>query len=36
MPISRDVFFNGKRYVRRDRAGEVDEAFGLSLAPLLA
>ncbi|EJZ20020.1 replication initiation protein RepC (plasmid) [Rhizobium sp. Pop5] len=27
---------NGKRYVRRDRAGEVDEAFGFSLAPLLA
>ncbi|MGO8053163.1 plasmid replication protein RepC [Rhizobium leguminosarum] len=27
---------NGKRYVRRDRAGEVNEAFGFSLAPLLA
>ncbi|MGH0214467.1 plasmid replication protein RepC [Sinorhizobium meliloti] len=27
---------NGKRYVRRDRAGEVEEAFGFSLAPLLA
>ncbi|NKN08604.1 plasmid replication protein RepC [Rhizobium laguerreae] len=27
---------NGKRYVRRDRTGEVDEAFGFSLAPLLA
>ncbi|SCB58220.1 replication initiation protein RepC [Rhizobium aethiopicum] len=27
---------NGKRYVRRDRAGEIDEAFGFSLAPLLA
>ncbi|MGZ2486718.1 DNA primase [Rhizobium pisi] len=27
---------NGKRYVRRERAGEVDEAFGFSLAPLLA
>lgn len=27
---------NGKRYVRRDRTGEVNEAFGFSLAPLLA
>ncbi|MGR9433379.1 plasmid replication protein RepC [Rhizobium leguminosarum] len=27
---------NGKRYVRRDSAGEIDEAFGFSLAPLLA
>ncbi|ARM14753.1 MULTISPECIES: plasmid replication protein RepC [Rhizobium] len=27
---------NGKRYVRRDRAGEVNDAFGFSLAPLLA
>lgn len=27
---------NGKRYARRDRAGEVEEAFGFSLAPLLA
>ncbi|MBX4909412.1 MULTISPECIES: plasmid replication protein RepC [Rhizobium] len=27
---------NGKRYVRRDSAGEVNEAFGFSLAPLLA
>ncbi|NKL00998.1 replication initiation protein RepC [Rhizobium leguminosarum bv. viciae] len=27
---------NGKRYVRRDRAGEINEAFGFSLAPLLA
>lgn len=27
---------NGKRYARRDRAGEVSEAFGFSLAPLLA
>ena len=26
---------NGKRYVRRDRAGEVEEAFTFSLAPLL-
>lgn len=27
---------NGKRFVRRDRAGHIDEAFGFSLAPLLA
>ncbi|NKM22730.1 replication initiation protein RepC [Rhizobium laguerreae] len=27
---------NGKRYVRRDSAGEIAEAFGFSLAPLLA
>ncbi|MEZ2128021.1 MULTISPECIES: plasmid replication protein RepC [unclassified Sinorhizobium] len=27
---------NGKRYARRNRAGEVNEAFGFSLAPLLA
>ncbi|MBY3575461.1 replication initiation protein RepC [Rhizobium laguerreae] len=27
---------NGKRFARRDRAGEVEEAFGFSLAPLLA
>lgn len=27
---------NGKRYARRDRVGEIDEAFGFSLAPLLA
>jgi replication initiation protein RepC len=27
---------NGKRYARKDRAGEVEEAFGFSLAPLLA
>lgn len=27
---------NGKRYVHRDRAGEVEQAFGFSLAPLLA
>jgi replication initiation protein RepC len=26
---------NGKRFVRRDRDGQVDEAFGFSLAPLL-
>ncbi|CDZ41713.1 Replication protein C [Neorhizobium galegae bv. officinalis] len=27
---------NGKRYARRSRAGQVEEAFGFSLAPLLA
>ncbi|CDZ49435.1 Replication initiation protein RepC [Neorhizobium galegae bv. officinalis] len=27
---------NGKRYARRSRAGEIREAFGFSLAPLLA
>ena len=27
---------NGKRFVRRNRAGQIDEAFGFSLAPLLA
>lgn len=27
---------NGKRYARRDRVGEIGEAFGFSLAPLLA
>ncbi|MBY5453954.1 replication initiation protein RepC [Rhizobium leguminosarum] len=27
---------NGKRFARRDRAGEVEEAFGFSVAPLLA
>ncbi|MDB5523407.1 MAG: replication protein [Rhizobium sp.] len=27
---------NGKRYARRDGAGDVNEAFGFSLAPLLA
>lgn len=27
---------NGKRFARRDRAGTIDEAFGFSLAPLLA
>lgn len=27
---------NGKRYARKDRAGEVNEAFGFSLAPLVA
>ncbi|MFB9948652.1 plasmid replication protein RepC [Rhizobium puerariae] len=27
---------NGKRYARRGRTGQIDEAFGFSLAPLLA
>lgn len=27
---------NGKRFARRDRGGEIDEAFGFSLSPLLA
>ncbi len=27
---------NGKRYAHRDRAGDIEEAFGFSLAPLLA
>ena len=27
---------NGKRFARRGRAGEIDEAFGFSLKPLLA
>ncbi|MFK0161214.1 plasmid replication protein RepC [Rhizobium sp. NPDC090279] len=27
---------NGKRYVRRSRAGDLSEAYGFSLAPLLA
>jgi len=27
---------NGKRYARKDRAGEIEQAFGLNLAPLLA
>lgn len=27
---------NGKRYVRKGRGGEIEEAFGFSLAPLLA
>ncbi len=27
---------NGKRYAHKGRAGEIEEAFGLSLAPLLA
>lgn len=27
---------NGKRYARKDRAGDIDEAFGFSLAPLVS
>jgi len=27
---------NGKRFARKDRAGEVEQAYGFSLAPLLA
>jgi replication initiation protein RepC len=34
--ISRRDSANGKRFARRDREGEVDEAFGFSLTPLLA
>ena len=34
--ISRKDSPNGKRYVRRNSAGSIDEAFGFSLAPLLA
>ncbi|MBX5180227.1 replication initiation protein RepC [Rhizobium lentis] len=34
--ISRKDSPNGKRYVRRSREGGIDEAYGFSLAPLLA
>jgi replication initiation protein RepC len=34
--IARKDSANGKRFARRDRAGAVDEAYGFSLAPLLA
>ncbi|ANK89063.1 MULTISPECIES: plasmid replication protein RepC [unclassified Rhizobium] len=34
--ISRKDSPNGKRYVRRGRAGGIDQAYGFSLAPLLA
>ncbi|WP_428424152.1 plasmid replication protein RepC [Pararhizobium sp.] len=34
--LSRKDSANGKRYARRDRTGTIDEAFGFSLAPLLA
>jgi len=27
---------NGKRYVRKDRAGDIEDAFGFDLSPLLA
>ena len=27
---------NGKRYARKGRGGDIEEAFGFSLAPLLA
>lgn len=34
--ITRKDSPNGKRYARRDRQGEIGEAYGFSLAPLLA
>ncbi len=34
--VTRRDSANGKRFVRRDREGQIDEAFGFSLAPLLA
>lgn len=34
--INRNDSPNGKRYVRRGKAGEVETAYGFSLAPLLA
>ncbi|TXR49477.1 plasmid replication protein RepC [Phyllobacterium endophyticum] len=34
--ITRKDSPNGKRYSRKDRAGEITDAFGFSLAPLLA
>ncbi len=34
--LSRRDSPNGKRYARKDNAGEIDQAFGFSLAPLLA
>ena len=34
--IARKDSPNGKRYARRGRGGEIDEAFGFNLAPLLA
>ena len=34
--ITRKDSPNGKRYARRDREGDIGEAFGFSLAPLLA
>ncbi|APG92981.1 plasmid replication protein RepC [Sinorhizobium americanum] len=34
--IQRKDSANGKRYARKDDSGEIEEAFGFSLAPLLA
>ncbi|MFP3547342.1 plasmid replication protein RepC [Rhizobium sp. SIMBA_035] len=34
--IARKDSPNGKRYARRGKTGEIDEAFGFNLAPLLA
>jgi replication initiation protein RepC len=34
--LSRKDSPNGKRYARKDNAGEIDQAFGFSLAPLLS
>jgi replication initiation protein RepC len=34
--LTRKDSANGKRYARRDNAGDIDDAFGFSLAPLLA
>jgi replication initiation protein RepC len=34
--IQRKDSANGKRYARKDEAGAIDDAFGFSLAPLLA
>lgn len=34
--INRNDSPNGKRYVRRDKAGSIETAYGFSLAPLLA
>ncbi|MFC4227682.1 plasmid replication protein RepC [Hoeflea alexandrii] len=34
--LTRKDSANGKRFARRGRAGEIDEAFGFSLKPLLA
>ncbi|MEI2300530.1 plasmid replication protein RepC [Ensifer sp. MJa1] len=34
--IARKDSANGKRYARKDRAGEIEEAYGFDLSPLLA
>src|SRR6218665_531542 len=34
--LSRKDSANGKRFARRDGSGDIDDAFGFSLAPLLA